>query len=120
MMMGKGFTIVEVLVAAVIFGIAALGVYMAIAGIQKPVAKSNRSLVAAYFGQRVLDNLRSEVDARKWDDTSSGLYPTAVGQPKVISDQIGGVIYNAVYDVQEDSVSKARKVTMNIVWDDPS
>ena len=106
-----GFTIVETVVAAVIFLLAVGGVFAALGGIVKPSTRSDRSLQAAYIGQQVLEGLRVKVEEGTWDsaELAEGTHycPT-------INNTIGN--YSCAYDVVEDPNSGARQVTMNITW----
>ncbi len=112
----KAFTIVEVLVAAVIFSITVLGVFSTIAAIRKPAAVSERTLVAAYYGRQVLEDLRAKIDKRDWNtgllSTGTHNYGTAI---------IHGVSYAASYLVENAPEATLpagglRKVTLTITW----
>ena len=77
-----GFTITEALVAAVIFSIATAGIFATISALKKPSVKTDKSLEAAYIGQRVLEDLRSGVDANPnsaWNDSTNPKTLTAGG-----------------------------------------
>lgn len=58
----KGFTLVEVMVAGIIFSLATVGIFASLAAIRQPAQLSDKNLVAAYCGQQVLESLRSAVE----------------------------------------------------------
>lgn len=104
-----GFSIAEAVIAAVVFVIAVTGVLATISNIKKPSARTDRSLEAAYVGQKVLEDLRNEVDAGTWDTG-----PLSVGPTRPCPN---GIV-NCTYSVDEDPVSRARAVTVNVTWPD--
>ena len=112
------FSIVEAMVAAMVFAIAAVGVFSTISSSQKPSVSSDNSLQAAYIGQQILENMHSNVDASTWADSASPLYGTTSGTahvcPTVTPPLPSGWTCN--YTVTEDAVSKARQVVLNITW----
>ena len=118
-----GFSVAEALVAAMVFSIAAAGVFSTIGSVQKPSAGTDRSLQAAYIGQQVLEGLRSSVDAGTWDDstTPSPLYGTVSGTPHACPALTPALPANwsCSYTVTEDPNSKARKVDVNVIWPNP-
>ena len=118
-----GFSITETLVAAVIFAVTAAGIFATIGGLKKPGVKTNRSLEAAYIGQQVLEGMRNNVDAGKWNDPGDALYGTAAGTAHNCNPQTivkDGVTYQCTYTVTQDTNSGARKVVVNVTWPDGS
>ena len=59
-------SLVEVIIASVIFTFAAIGIYMGIAALTPKSAQSAKKLQAAYVGKSVVDRLLSEVSATSW------------------------------------------------------
>lgn len=109
-MLRAGFTLVEVVVAAVIFTIAVTGVFASLASLKKPVVTNDKALEAAYCGQQFLEGLRAAVDARDW---STGKLAPAVGvtgSPCVIN----GTTYTVTYTIT--AVGNARKATVTVSW----
>lgn len=112
----KGFSYIEAIIATSILGIAVVGILMTVSSIKKPVAKSDRALVAAYFGQEVLENLRAKVDAR--DFNTGELSITTPDAPHVVTKVINGVTYKAFYHVLDDPASGSRRVNLTVDWPD--
>ena len=81
----EGFaSLVEVIVTAVIFSLAAFGVFTTISMLRPHGADSLRKLEAAYVAKGVIDELRAYVDARMWDNEDSllstnGYHNTTIG-----------------------------------------
>ncbi len=105
-----GFSIAEAVIAAIVFVVAVTGVLATIGNIKKPSVRTDRSLTAAYVGQKVLEDMRNEVDAETWDTGPLSVGPNPRSCPN-------GVV-NCTYSVDEDPVSHAREVTVNVTWPD--
>ena len=106
-----GFSIIEALVAAIVFAIAAIGIFSALSKVQP----TSMSLQAAYIGQQVLESLRSSVDAGTWN--SGGAW--SVGSHPCPAAIVVNWASACVYIVSpDDPVSKARQVTVNVNWPD--
>lgn len=106
----------EVMIAAVVFSVTALGVMSTISILRKPAANWERKTVAAYYGQQLLEDLRAKVDQRSWNDPSS---PLAAGTHTVSSYSAGnGTAYDATYTVTQ-LASGARQVTLTVNWVEP-
>ena len=113
-----GFSIAEALVAAMVFSIAAVGVFSTISSIQKPTVNTDRSLQAAYIGQQVLEGLRSQVNGTTWN-TTGGLALGPGGAPRTYdcspAAPINNITYQCTYTVTQ-AASGARSVTANVTW----
>lgn len=108
----KGFTVTEVVISALIFSIAAAGMFATVSALRQPAAESADEVAAAFLGKRILDDLRAELDATTWDsgNFSVGTHPMA---PVVID----GITFTPSYDVIADPAGTgARKVTLDITW----
>ena len=81
LMNNKGFaSFVEVMVTSIIFVIASYGIFAAISGVNPSDNNSLARLEAAYIGKQVLEDLRTQVDARTWDDAlANDLTPPTYG-----------------------------------------
>ena len=111
----KGFTVVEVVVATLIFAIAATGLFAMVAGLQKQgVESSSGDVNAALVGKRVLENLRTSVDASTWN-TVGGPFDPATNPHILPAVTVAGISYTPSYDVvsQPDG---GRKVTLHMNW----
>jgi hypothetical protein len=58
------FSLLEILLAAVIFIISVGGIFITINAVRIPVANKENALAAAVFGKQVLETLRSQVNAK--------------------------------------------------------
>lgn len=107
-----GFTIVEVVVAALIFALAVTGVFSAIGALRGPAVASKEDITAAFVGKQVLEDLRTEVDAETW--TTGSLANGNYTLPAVTVD---GVAYTPSYLVTNDpGGTQAKKVDLTITW----
>jgi prepilin-type N-terminal cleavage/methylation domain-containing protein len=59
----NGFSLLEILLASIIFVISIAGVYATLNAVRTPVANKENALAAAVFGKQVLEALRSSVNA---------------------------------------------------------
>ncbi len=115
----KGFaSIVEMIVTAVIFAIAAIGIFSTISMLraQSPVSDSGGRLGAAYTGKRILEDLRGRVDAGEW---MANLGPLATGT--LHTNTIGGYTVNwYLVDVPGDFPPgmAPRRLVMNVYYPD--
>jgi len=57
------FSLLEILLASIIFIISITGVFVTLTAVRKPVADKESSLAASVFGKQVLEGLRSSVNA---------------------------------------------------------
>ncbi len=102
-------SIVEVVITAVVFIIAAAGIISTVT-LFKPVGRgSSRKIEAAYIGKGVIDELRQQISAEDWADPNSNL---AVG---TYNTAISG--YDITYTISEP-ITGLRHLTMNINFPD--
>ena len=115
---------VEVMVAGLIFSIAAAGVFAALGSIKKPVTTSDKALQASYCGQQVLETLRARVDERDWDSGTSTLSIgshtiNAASSPSISSftacSTTTFAATSVIYDVSA-AADGTRKVTADVNW----
>ncbi|NTV28882.1 MAG: prepilin-type N-terminal cleavage/methylation domain-containing protein [Candidatus Omnitrophica bacterium] len=99
------FSMVEVLVAAVVFSIGAAGVLIAVSRSRSPVADSDRRVQAAVYGKQVLARLRAGVSANTWTgpDWTDGVH------------DVSSADFNAAYTVTTDA-SGGKKVDLTLSW----
>ena len=110
---------VEVLVASMVFAIAALGIVATFSAIRQPSAKTDHKVVAALYGDEILSRLRSDVDAETWDKTELQGGKFQVDHTYSCPDKIvGGVTYSCSYDVVAGP-SNTKEVSLTITWTDP-
>jgi prepilin-type N-terminal cleavage/methylation domain-containing protein len=104
----RAFSMVEVVVAAVLFAVASAGIFATIS-LTNRTAESGLRVQAATFAKEVLDQLNSAVDASTWKDPNNRLSPGIHNVP------LGSVpdfpACSATYEVsQPDGQNGARKV----------
>lgn len=107
----QGFTIVEVVMASIIFALTAAGIYTTLSALRQPAGESARDVTAAFLGEQFLQSMRNEVDQSTWN--SGRLTLGNHTETPVI---INGITYSIAYTVSADSLSDARKVVLNISW----
>ena len=108
----NGFTIVEVVVAALIFAITVAGAFGAISALRGPAMSSKEDLTASFIGKQVLEDLRTAVDAETWatGDLTNGAHTLA-------NVTVNGVIFSPSYTVSDDpGGTQAKKVDLTITW----
>lgn len=111
----SGFTLVEVIVAAMIFSILAAGLYASMSSLRQPAAVTTKKITAALIGQQILEDLRSKVDASNWNSGELSLSPPPHAMTPVVGPD--GITYTPVYTVEDDpNGSGARKVTITVTW----
>ncbi|MFA5088323.1 MAG: prepilin-type N-terminal cleavage/methylation domain-containing protein [Candidatus Omnitrophota bacterium] len=110
----KGFSIVEVVVSALIFTIAAAGIITMTSRIRPQATVSEREVTAAIYAKQIFEWLRSKVSAADWDtgSLSNGTYWNV--------SVIGSTAYNAVYTISTDPLSGGRLINLTVRWDDPT
>jgi len=111
----KGLSLVEVLIATVLFSIAALGMFSTLSMMRVSSDVSDKRLGAAYFGRQCLEQLRAKVDQRAFNgiDYNNEL---SLGPHTCPADPNN--IYTATYIVAEDATTKARKVSLSVTWNE--
>ncbi len=120
------FSLMESLIAAVIFTIAVAGVYASIASVKKPVTDIDKKLSAAKCGQKVLEKLRGSVAYPEWSD---GIGPLAIGTytinalttPSIADFNPSCVgISTVTYTVTDagNGPNGARKAVATVIWPD--
>ena len=130
-----GFSLVEVVVAAVIFSIAVVGIFSVFAISRRSSDASERSLLAAYLGRQILEDLRAKVDSRIWDTGAGGSWDTPgdpITCPQLETDLPPALIPNhplmaelitnfngQVWYTCDEDTSGTRKITLRISWDEP-
>ena len=114
-----GFSITEVVIAALIFSLVVAGSISAVSALKKPAYASKEEITAAYLAKQILEELRSDVHAEDWN--SGGLDPNGGPGGNGIYDNlsavtIDGFSYTPSYQVENDTLTGARKVTLTINW----
>lgn len=110
----EGFTITEVVVAALIFAIATAGILATASSMRKPAIESSEDVVAAFLAKRILDDLRSQLDSTTWDQVGGNFI---VGSHALAPVTIGSKTYTPTYNIITDPQGTlARKINLTITW----
>lgn len=103
----EGFaSFVEVIITAVIFVTAALGIFTSISMLRPHGTDAAKRLEAAYAGKQVLDELRAYVDENLWYD------PTSDIAPGTHSKTVGNFTVN--YYLEDVPALGIRQISMNV------
>ena len=102
-------SIVEVVVASVIFVISAIGIFSSLAMLRPQGTASTKKLAALYAGKQVMDDLRGQVYGNMWTNPASPLYPSAT-----ISQTISS--YTVSYYTVDVPGLQLRKMMMNVQY----
>ena len=102
-------SIVEVTITAIIFSIAALGIFSTISTLRPDSVDATKKIEAIYAGQQVLNELYNDIDATTWDNPLSNL---ATGI--VHNRNIG--IYSINYQLTNVPGLALRKLDMTITF----
>lgn len=116
----SGFSITEVVVAALIFMIVAAGTFSVFSMARQQSVASDKEIIATYRGHELLESLRAHVDARSWDhDDWAGLTCDPQGDA-VTRDWPGQTHqgYPIQYQCELFADGFLRKVTVIVPWDD--
>lgn len=110
----KAFTMVEILVAAVIFVTTVTGIFAMLSAFSQSESTTDYEdkLGAAYFAKQVLDDLRSRVSYDSWE---SGALVVGDCQDYVDTNPT----YCAKYDVKAIPGSSARDIVVYVDWGTP-
>jgi Tfp pilus assembly protein PilV len=69
------FSLLEILLAAVIFVISVAGVFATLTAVRVPVTTKSNQLAAAVFGKQVLEYLRSQVNTSNYYNADCSTHP---------------------------------------------
>ncbi len=114
----KGFaSILEVIVTAVIFMLAAFGIMTTVSMIRPHDLQVSREVEAAYHAKNMMDYLRGQVDAAAWT-ANTGDLATGTIHTKTIGDYTINWYLNQVNPSAYPTGLAPRKLSMNIYYPD--
>ncbi|MFA5060236.1 MAG: prepilin-type N-terminal cleavage/methylation domain-containing protein [Candidatus Omnitrophota bacterium] len=128
----KGFSLIEVLVASVIFTIAAVGLFATVSSLRGGSDKAERRLEVTNIGRQLLEELRSKIGQAAWPLTCDGnpqpwpntLLPAAGTNPTY--DRLSANPFNLQFqyicddvDTNGDAARVLYKVDQTITYDEP-
>ncbi len=112
-----GFSFIEIVVASVIFSITTVGVLTTFSLLRQPAKDTDKKLQASYMAERLLEELRSQVDASTWNTAGGSLDPNTAHSFPGFTDPATGITYTGYsYTVTEDPTTKARTVNLTLNW----
>ena len=112
----KGFTLVEAVVAALVFAAVAVGIFATTSALKTPAVRTDKKLIAAFYAKQILEDLRAKVDQRDWD---TGPLRVGFTTTQTITNPTNNVTYTLTYVVTSMlPASNARKVVVTVAWPD--
>ncbi|HOW36254.1 MAG TPA: type II secretion system protein [Candidatus Omnitrophota bacterium] len=124
----NGFSLVEVIIASVIFIISTVGLFSALSGLRTASGESKKRLFAANYGKQVLEGLRAKVDDRTWNDSCNpGTMDLSVTLPNPcthgpFTTTVDGTTYTVQYTVTPQmnpsvpTQEMGRTINMTVTW----
>jgi prepilin-type N-terminal cleavage/methylation domain-containing protein len=143
----RGFTILEVLVAAIILALVVFGLANVFVAAKRLIAHSSSRMAGGEIGRLFVDPLQLYVRQDTWSDVANPLGNPAVnalangtyycdtdsggtapaghlqllGCPSYPQRTIGGITYKAKYDINRMyPIAYLNRVKINITWTEPS
>ena len=116
--MKKGFSLLEVMVGAIILAVMLGGLIATFSFARGYVAHSNRRVVAVNIARNQLNSLYSDVRADEWSDATNPLNPSfPTGAPEAAPPALEGVNYTVDYTVTAPGGQDYRIVEMTVSFD---
>jgi len=134
----RGFTILEVLISAIILALVTLGLVNVFVVAKRYMAHSRSRTAGGQIGKLFLDPLQMAVRQDTWGIATNALsqgvsYCDSVGghaqnascPPSAAERQINGVTYDAKYDISREFIAgiptrRLNRVRLSITWNEPS
>lgn len=115
----NGFaSVLEVIVTAVIFTLAAFGIMTTLSMLRPHNLEVSREVEAAYLAKNMMDYLRGEVDATEWA-VNTGPLATGVTHSNTIGDYtLNWTLDEVNPSAYPDPDLAPRKLTMNVYYPD--
>jgi prepilin-type N-terminal cleavage/methylation domain-containing protein len=117
----KGFSLVEVMVAAVLFSLLMLGMFSVFVSASKHITHARERMTSSQLGEFFIDPLQIYVRQDTWD--SNGL---SLGSSAGVTQNINNRNFTEVHAVADGTTDSAlagtdlRRVTSTISWIEPS
>jgi prepilin-type N-terminal cleavage/methylation domain-containing protein len=116
----NGFTLLEIMVAMIIFAILAAGFFNTMASSRYLVSRSKRRLIGMEIAQQAIETNRRLVNASRWYNTSDPLYPTGgwTGWAAVASNPNYYVRFKVENVTAAGWTPECRKITVQVEWNE--
>lgn len=114
----KGFTLTEVMVAAVIVAILSAGVFSAFFASQRFLSRSKHRIQALNFAREALDRMRSS-DAYEYNDIAIGTGLSDSTISSIITGEMANLGATITYDVglaDSSDPNSDKAVTIHVTW----
>ena len=112
----RGFSLVEVVVASLIFGIATAGLFSVFRSQGGTSERTEKRLEAVYVARTILEELRTRVDPENWSNAGGVL--TLGTHVQNITPPNSTITYTATYNVTEPRPG-IRRVDLTVTWNEP-
>jgi len=118
----KGFTLIEVIVAALIVAILAAGVASAFWGTQHFLNRARHKVQVYNFAVEALDRLRSNYQYSSSPSMDIGIdhAQTEIDAGGILKGDITSFGGTLKYDITEPQVNGYKQVTIKVHWDEPA
>lgn len=114
----KGFaSVLEVIVTAVIFMVAAFGIMTTVSMLRPHNLKVSREIEASYYAKNMMDYLRGQVDAIPWE-ANTGPLSIGIMHSNIIGDYTINWSLREVNPAAYEPGLAPRKLSMNIYYPD--
>lgn len=118
----KGFTLIEVMVAAMIIVILAGGLFSAFMGAQHFLSRSRHRIQAYNFAVDAVDKLRGnyQYSSSPTMDIGNDHLDTEIDAAGIIKGDMAGLGGTLTYDIAEPQADGYKQVTVKVHWDEPA
>jgi len=107
---GRGFTLLEVVIAMLLLGIALLGLMALQIRSVRSNAFSNRMTVASCFARNQVETLRADSSA-DWESVTDGQFSETVPDAGA-----AGMVFTRRWEIETDSADRMRDVSVTVSW----
>ena len=114
-----GVSLIEVTIGALIFSIAAVGLFSTFQAQRITTEQTEKRLEAAYVARQVLEDLRTKVDPANWNFGGA----LAVGShtpPSITGSPPSNIQYTVTYNVITEPDPGIRRVDLTVSWNEPT
>ena len=117
----KGFTITEVIVAALIIVMLSTGLFSAFWGTQHLLNRARHKAQAYNFALETIDRLRGnfQYSSSPAMDVGAGHAQTQIDAAGILKGEITSLGGTLTYDVTEPQVNGYKQVTVKVHWNEP-
>jgi Tfp pilus assembly protein PilW len=119
----SGFTLVEIIMASVIFVLVIAGLLSVFVAGNKQIIHVRERITSAELGKLFVDPLQMDVSQATWDQAGNKLI---IGSSSAATQKVNNRNFSATYTVADATTDTAltgtdlRRVTTQITWNEPS